>query len=376
VLSARKEQYNIMLQNARSFFEFVVLVRRWNAMHGGVYVLVDNRTRPNPYLEDPLRDIKFDGIFLTKMNPAYMTREIGELTKTAKGILIHITSLNPINPHNSPTPLEEKALKSFERGKKEFFEELGEGFFYMAPLITEKPCLKCHAKQGYKEGDIRGGISLIISKYPHFPLVPMILGHLGVGIAGGIIIVIFGLKLEKAYETIEMQAKLDGLTNIPNRRSLNSFLRREMRKAKAEGYPVSVVMCDVDLFKGYNDTYGHDKGDLVLKKVAETIKSSLRSGDFCARYGGEEFVVVLPKTDEEGALTVAERVRENVEQLQIPHEKSPFKVVTISAGVATATPGTEDIGWEELLRRADEALYAAKRTGRNKTAVFTPGSST
>ena len=126
-------------------------------------------------------------------------------------------------------------------------------------------------------------------------------------------------------------------------------------------------MVDIDFFKAYNDTYGHQAGDDCLKRVARLLKGySRRAGDFAARYGGEEFAVVLTGAKAEVAQTIAEDIRQGVQALQIPHESSPAgSVVTVSVGVATVVPG-EGSAPRELLRLADEALYDAKRAGRNR----------
>lgn len=164
-----KSSSALALMQARSFFHHIVTVRFWNASHGGVYVPVTDDTQPNPFLEVEDRDIFLpDGRVLTKINPAYMTRMIAEHSLTRDGIAFHITSLRPIRPQNVPDPWEAKALERFEEKEAEVFsftEDDGEGrdFRYMAPLVTEKPCLACHAGQGYEEGDIRGGISVTFS---------------------------------------------------------------------------------------------------------------------------------------------------------------------------------------------------------------------
>ena len=157
---------------ARVAYEKDVTYRRWNAGHGGVYVPVTEATQPNPYLSDvPERDITTpSGKLLTLMNPAYMTRQVHELSEKEYGVRGHITSLNPIRPENAPDPWEAEALQAFERGETEISSvEETEGEEYirlMRPLITEKGCLECHAKQGYQEGDIRGGISVSVPMEP------------------------------------------------------------------------------------------------------------------------------------------------------------------------------------------------------------------
>jgi len=149
----------------RSFFKEIETTRLWNARHGGVYVPITGNTQPNPYLEDPNRDVTTtEGLQLTKINPAFMTRQIAEIAKEESNIQYHITSLKPIRPANKPDGWEIETLKGFEAGNKELFEFFRGNlmFRYMAPLPVKKACLQCHAKQGYQLGDIRGGISLTI----------------------------------------------------------------------------------------------------------------------------------------------------------------------------------------------------------------------
>lgn len=135
--------------------------------------------------------------------------------------------------------------------------------------------------------------------------------------------------------------------------------------------PLSLIICDIDHFKKYNDTYGHEPGDECLKQVAQTIDKMLRRpGDFCARYGGEEIVIILPNTHGEGALEVAERLRLRVENLNIEHKaSSSHNSVTISLGLATDYASNPS--YEEVIRKADEALYRAKANGRNRVECFT-----
>ncbi|MEW6410735.1 MAG: DUF3365 domain-containing protein, partial [Nitrospirota bacterium] len=169
-------------------YEMTILYRHWNAKHGGVYVPVTEETLPNPYLSH-ISEREFrtpSGKLLTLMNPAYMTRQVYELAQERSGIRGHITSLNPIRSENAPDPWETKALQSFEHGETEIsLVEKMEGKDYMRlmrPLITEKDCLKCHAAQGYKEGDIRGGISISIPMEPlwaimRIHMLRLLMGH-------------------------------------------------------------------------------------------------------------------------------------------------------------------------------------------------------
>lgn len=162
----KKTEIRLAENNARISWEKDVLFRLWSAQHGGVYVPVSESTPPNPYLEVPNRDVTIAGQPYTLVNPAYMTRQLYEMAAKHLSIQGHITSLNPIRPANRADPWERKALLAFEHGQKEYKELMnihGEQFMrLMRPFITKKACLRCHAKQGYKIGDIRGGISISV----------------------------------------------------------------------------------------------------------------------------------------------------------------------------------------------------------------------
>lgn len=323
-----------------------------------------------------MRDIKInDTLTLTKINPAFMTRQISEIAVEQNGIRFHITSLKPIRPQNKPTAREEKFLKRFENGIKEqgmFIKKGAKAFyFYMAPLITKKACLKCHARQGYEKGDIRGGISITAPFVMKIPFLSLLLGHIIIGLAGLLGIFIAGRKLKNAYDIIDKQAVFDSLTKIPNRRNFGTTILTEYKRSQRYQLPLAVIMCDIDNFKAYNDTYGHSQGDLCLEKVAQKIKTSLkRPGDFCARYGGEEFIILLPNTALDDAVHVAEIIRANIEKMGIPHKNSlPKQVVTLSLGVATSI-GSTSVTHEKLIKHADMALYKAKEQGRNQVQIF------
>lgn len=175
------------------------------------------------------------------------------------------------------------------------------------------------------------------------------------------------INLKIKTDLLESQAMLDGLTNIANRRRLDEVLESEWKRAQRAGTPLSLVMIDIDFFKAYNDHYGHGVGDVCLKKIAASLAASIdRSSDLVARYGGEEFVSILPDTNLEGALIIAERFRSQIERLQIPHEYSAVsRYVTVSIGVVCIKP---NIGMTQadLLGLADEMLYQAKKDGRNR----------
>src|SRR5690606_38809674 len=177
------------------------------------------------------------------------------------------------------------------------------------------------------------------------------------------------LALETANQRLKRLVAVDALTGIANRRHFDRALDRELRRARREALPLSLVFLDLDEFKRFNDTYGHSRGDEVLRLVAHTLDETFRrGGDLVARYGGEEFAVVLPGVDGRRAELYAERLRRRVWRLAIPYQASQVADrVTISAGVATVPPGTI-AGADDLLRAADKALYRAKCLGRNRIA--------
>lgn len=372
----RKDHDNLALQVARASFQQVVLFRAWNALHGGVYVPVTADTQPNPWLETKMREIKVNrDLTLTKINPAFMTRQVSEIASKNEGIKFHITSLKPLRPDNKPSAIEEEALKEFESGStgvgKVLLSDNKQFYFFMAPLRTEKTCLACHAKQGYKEGEIRGGISITMPYNPASHTLWLAVGHLIVLLTGLSGIVFAGTRLDRAYSTIRRQSLFDALTGIPNRRSFSERIMQEFNRSRRDKHPLSIIMGDIDRFKQYNDKYGHSKGDECLRSVAQAINSTLkRPGDFCARYGGEEFIIILPNTTVQGAESIAEDIRKNVFDLGIAHESSdPYKKVSISLGVA-GDETNQFLSHEELLKMADDALYLAKEKGRNRYEVY------
>jgi diguanylate cyclase (GGDEF)-like protein len=185
------------------------------------------------------------------------------------------------------------------------------------------------------------------------------------------------LKIKELLELKQINSKLenlsicDGLTGISNRRHFDQYLDISWRSSMRSSKPLSLIMGDIDYFKAFNDNYGHLKGDECLIKVTNTICSSVKYPmDLVARYGGEEFAVILPETDEVGALVVAEVIKENMRKLAFPHEYSNAAAyTTLSLGVATLIPDSS-VSVKELISRADKAMYEAKESGRNTVVLY------
>lgn len=180
-------------------------------------------------------------------------------------------------------------------------------------------------------------------------------------------------ELEEKNKALERLANIDGLTEVYNHRFFQDFFGRELARAVRHQRPISLLLADIDHFKSFNDNHGHLVGDAILKEVCIVTAKELREHDLLARYGGEEFAFVLPETDAEAALTVAERLRQAVAGHRFGDQRDGYQV-TLSIGVATMTPPEESFKKNELIGYADEALYQAKRKGRNRVEIYTPKS--
>ena len=178
-------------------------------------------------------------------------------------------------------------------------------------------------------------------------------------------------QLQNANFELQRLATLDGLTQLANRRRFDEYLNAEWLRHKREQIPLSLILFDVDYFKLYNDTYGHLAGDDCLRKMASAIAFVIhRPADLVARYGGEEFAVILPNTDEAGAIFVANKIHQTVQQLAIPHSRSlKCDRLTISLGVVSIVP-IQEISPQDLINGADQALYTAKQQGRDRYCLF------
>ena len=179
-------------------------------------------------------------------------------------------------------------------------------------------------------------------------------------------------KLSDLNEQLSELAALDSLTQIANRRTFDDFFTREWQRAQRDKQPLSLIIGDIDYFKLYNDSFGHQSGDICLKKVAQAISNTvMRPADLVARYGGEEFAVILPQTPGQNALQVAKTIAREVKKLAIPHPKSQVSdYVSLSLGVSCAIPQSKYTE-KQLLVTADKALYQAKNLGRDRSILTT-----
>ncbi len=177
-------------------------------------------------------------------------------------------------------------------------------------------------------------------------------------------------ELEKANRRLKDLSVKDGLTQIYNRRFLDASLVEHFNRARRSALPLSVIILDIDFFKAYNDTYGHQAGDTCIQRITQAMSRVFhRSTDTVARYGGEEFVALLFDTPAPAAHALAEKLRKEIESKNIPHRASPLGYITVSIGCCTWTPDTEFMSGEEILNQADKALYQSKDRGRNQLSV-------
>ena len=239
----KQEVVNIARHVAQTVFDRDILYRRWAAAHGGVYAPVTPQSQPTPYLAHLAeRDLKTpSGRQLTLLNPAYMTRQVYEFARNAGQVQGHLTSLNPIRPENAPDAWEKEALNAFEKGQSEVYtvaDIAGQPYMrLMRPFVTEQSCLGCHARQGYKVGDIRGGISVAVPMSPMLAeswstMISWVLGHVTLWLLGLVGIVLGVRKLEQsATETIKAQKAAAAAEEI---RRLNEVLERRVQDRTAQ----------------------------------------------------------------------------------------------------------------------------------------------
>jgi diguanylate cyclase (GGDEF)-like protein/PAS domain S-box-containing protein len=176
-------------------------------------------------------------------------------------------------------------------------------------------------------------------------------------------------KIKALNEKLERLSYLDELTGLPNRRFFNDFCNREWRRMMRERKHIAYIMVDIDYFKEINDNYGHHAGDECITAVAKVLGRMLkRPSDLAARYGGDEFIVILPDTDAEGAMFIAEKLHKGISGLNIENACSPFGKLTVSIGAAAGMP-EQGTHWKRLETAADEALYRAKQNGRNQISL-------
>lgn len=373
---------SVFQAQGRAAFELIRAARHWNADTEGVYVPVSLDIHPNPYLHLPDRDITDNlGRQLTRINPAYMTRQISEQLE-GQDVALRITSLKPLNPTNAPDEWERSALTWMEQSGELERVELFEGRYrYMAGLNIVHSCLPCHEQMGYKIGDLRGGISFTRDAKRMDPLVNGMLERVDsmhlwiwavlVVCASVLASLTFGfwqrlMGSESVQQRLRSLVETDYLTGVLSRRELMSRLDQEVERTQRFASPLALMMIDLDHFKQVNDRFGHAQGDRVLIEVAQALQHELRKVDSIGRYGGEEFTVIVPNAESDDALSLAERLLQRVRELEFRAENGEYIQITISIGLVCNRDLSQVLTADSLLRGADQALYNAKHAGRNR----------
>ena len=391
----------ILFQQASTLFNNIVTMRKWSSDHGAVYVKAHEGIEPNPHLLNN-HDYTKNNELLIKINPAWMTRQISELSNQREKFYFKITSLNPINPKNLPDEFEKFALEELKKDKnKEFYTRIqNDKYNLMGSLKVESSCLECHKTQGYKIGDVIGGLrtsvpidnylenlEIVESKSNVLYLITIFTSILFILIITFTINSIYErelniLTLNKTLErkvnrrTKELRdankklleiSNIDYLTNIPNRRYFFEAGSKSFYLAKREEKNLSIICIDIDYFKKINDTYGHNIGDEILKLLANTMAKIVRKSDILARTGGEEFTILLNNMNGRNAFVFAEKLRNNIENLTYTNNDIKIKL-TISLGISQMKKDDENL--DSIIIRADKALYLAKEENRNKSVIY------
>lgn len=374
--NADEHTFDIALVQARAFFQQVVDVRSWNASHGGVYVEATVATPPNPYLDVPERDLETTaGRKLTLVNPAYMTRQIAEGEMKKHGIAIHITSLKPIRPANVSTAWEKEALLTFEKGAGEyagfFSGDEGAVFRYMAPLMVEENCLRCHEQQGYRKGDVRGGISVSIpgnilagvqtSRKRESLIAAFFIWLVGVGIVA--VAALFFLEKQRMVDKLQELSLEDSLTGLKNRRGFMTHGSQQMEIARRWNKEVLMLFMDIDYLKDINDTYGHAEGDKALRAVGRVIRATFRDSDVTARFGGDEFALFCLGSSLGNADELIGQLRKNLER-EDSRGDGKYRL-SLSVGAAEHRPESVK-SLAEMMAIADADMYEKKKARRKE----------
>jgi len=383
------QQIKHAIDEARANWNKDQAFRRWATKLGGIYVKPTPSTPPNPYLKDlDHRDVvTTDGMKLTLMNPAYMMRQMTQDFEDLYGIKGKITGKKVLNPINKPDEWELRALEAFAKdGEKEIYEQAqidGKPYLrYMKPMYMTKGCVACHGASGFKEGDLRGGVSVSIPLTPYFEAAEEIAASMRVTHASVWLIGVMGFLGFGAYEVrrkrdrdalmsrVRHNALYDTLTDLPNRLLFSDRLSQAMAKqARDADYKYAVCFVDLDRFKNINDSAGHVVGDKLLVAVARRFKQFIRPSDTVARLGGDEFTFLLDDiAHAEEAMFISERLLDAL--------KEPFEIdgqtvrIDASAGLCIGDPRYDTP--EEIIRDADTAMYRAKFGGRGQVALFDP----
>lgn len=377
-----------LLEEARAFRQEVLLLRKWVKLHGGIYIRAEPGYEPKPDTQRAFGRKQFirdgDGQLYLLRNSSEVTKELSDLSRAEGIVSFRTISFTPIHPEDLPDNFETGALRQLQQGntdevyglaEQENKQESGKAVFrYLYSFHTDDSCLACHQEYGYRAGKIDGALSIQVPA-THYLSERITNRWLIIGSALLVIVLViftvalvayrFMRELKRADEQLQRLASEDPLTGLYNRRIGMEWLQQGLARSLRSHRPLSLMMIDIDHFKQVNDNYGHLNGDRVLVELAALIKASVRQYDFAVRYGGEEFLIVLEDCALETAQLLAERLRQMAEAHRIVIDSETTITFTLSIGVAELAGEAMD----QLIGRADNALYQAKRTGRNRVVL-------
>lgn len=363
-------------KEAQAYAEIINYTMMWNAGFDGVYV-DKKKAAANLYLLKLGIDpdiVTAEGRVFTLRNHAIMTKEISMLSQSNGGASFRIVNTDPLNPENSADPLEREAIRQFRSGRGELSRLVltsarGPKFRFVVPFYADKSCLKCHAVTG---GDILGALSITIPvaqlvrhAETYKRLILLATAAIVTLVAGITYFYIWWLVagLDKAARRLGNMALTDELTGMNNRWHTMIRLDEEFKRSLRRGEPLCILLIDIDYFKKINDTWGHPVGDRYLKWSAKRMGELVRGYDITGRIGGEEYLIISPGTSLEEAVVLAERLR-----MTIGGETVSLGEIRISAtlSIGVTTMRKDDSDAKVMIKRADEALYQAKKAGRNR----------
>ncbi len=430
----------LMLQQARVIYQQIMITRSWNAAYSGIYARKTPGVETNKYLYEAgpgqglpsaiIPEITDEqGHVYTLKNPALMTRELSELAAKHSDLRFHLTSLKPINPGNIADDFEKRSLQQFEAGQKETSELVRDNekqyFRFMAPLYVEHSCLACHGFQGYKVGDVRGGISLTLPMSTELEMLNTTRLNFLVGAGMLLILVILAILLGSHYlvthplhmlqefassmgrpqhvpdsllarndevgllakelndanatllaqrdvilqrrQQAELDGNTDSLTGLYTRHYLSTEGARLFERWRRDGAGIAILMIDIDHFRQINYKYGHLVGDDVLIAVTQILVKQCRPYDLVARYGGEKFLVLLEASSYGSGNSSAQRILQSIAEHVFISGETELRI-TASIGVVE---GSSLGDFDSALLQAEEALSRAKETGRNCVVTHT-----
>lgn len=339
----------------------------------------------------PIGFVMIACLYLNHQNTVYLTKSLrhhaahvlqngkwGEIHQdftqqkltSLSGESISYISLQPRSANNIPNRTEQKALYQLANMTKKF-TLLTKGdngkFTYFYGIRANNSCFQCHQEIGLKSGQLRGALAITFDAPDNKNIYVVIFCSAILCCISGFILKRHITLFNNSYEGLQKEARIDALTGLYNKRFFYEFIQYHCANCIRKNEKLAIILCDIDYFKKYNDYYGHPEGDTCLKRVSQVLSKSLtRPLDSVFRYGGEEFIIVLPDTSLHGARKVAEDIRANIITEKIPHEKSTIAhYVTISLGAISCNV-KENHNFQEIIIKADQALYQAKHLGRNR----------